>query len=304
VVEKDNLVVKKGNKISRWVMENLSLNLAKEVSTQPLPKPRKRIRRWSLMFVGDHGEIISVGRFKLMAISLAFVMIIVVASAACLYFFSKSNIEENINLKNALASLQQKVEALQDEKDILMVRLVLAESKLEPKKAKNQKKPAESASRSRALKKKTDIAPGASGTPAKPVQTKKLQAVDVKDVTVRHELLEIGGSSLRIKFTLKKIDQNSETVSGRAFVVLKHNEVDKDQWLVLPYVPLISGKPSRIKRGKHFSIARFKSMHFEKNYLAVPKLFKNMTVFIFAKTGALMLKKEFPIEIKEVISMR
>ncbi len=286
-------------------MENLPLNLAKEVSTQPLPKPKKRIRRWSLMFVGDHGEIISVGRFKLMAISLAFVMIIVVASAACLYFFSKSNIKENQNLKNALASLQQKVEALRDEKDILMVRLVVAESKLEPKQAKNRKKPAElSTAPIASVKKKTNIAPGTSGTPAKPVQTKKLQAVDVKDVIVRHKLLEIGGSSLRIKFTLKKTDQNSETVSGHAFVVLKHNEVDKNQWLILPSVPLISGKPARIKRGKYFSIARFKSMQFEKNYLAVPKLFKNMTVYIFAKTGALMLKKEFPIEIKEVVSMR
>ena len=286
-------------------MENQPLNIAKEVSKQPLPKPEKRIRRWSLMFVGDHGEIISVGRFKLMAISLVFVMIIVVASAACLYFFSKSNIEENRNLKSDLASLQQKVEALRGEKDILMVRLVMAESKLEHGQAKNQKKVAKSLNAPIAsVKKRTDIKTDVSETPAKPVRTKKLQAVDVKDVTVRHELLEIGGSSLRIKFTLKKVEQNPETVSGRAFVVLKHDEEDKDQWLVLPSVPLISGKPSRIKRGKYFSIARFKSMHFEKNYLDVPKLFKSMTVYIFNKTGALMLKKEFPIEIKEVVTMR
>ena len=286
-------------------MENLPLNTAKEVSNQPLPKPEKRIRRWSLMFVGDHGEIISVGRFKLMAIALVFVMIIVVASAACLYFFSKSNIEENLNLKNALGSMQQKVEALQDEKDILMVRLVMAESKLEPKQDKNQKQPAKSLNAPIAsVKKRTDIEIGVSKKPAKPVQTIKLQAVDVKGVTVRHELLGIGGSSLRIKFTLSKMDQNPENVSGRAFVVLKHDEDDKDQWLVLPSVPLISGKPSKIKRGKYFSIARFKSMHFEKNYLDVPKLFKNMTVYIFGKTGDLMLKKEFPIEIKEVVSMR
>ncbi len=286
-------------------MEDLPLKMAKEVSNEPLPKPEKRIRRWSLMFVGDHGEIISVGRFKLMAISLVFAMIIVIASAACLYFFSKSNIQENLNLKNALGSMQQKVEALQDEKDILMVRLVMAESKLEPKQDKNQKKLAKSLNApSASVKKRTDIEIGVSEALAKPVQTKKLQAVDVKDVTVRHELLGIGGSSLKIKFSLNKIDQNPENVSGRAFVVLKHDEVDKDQWLVLPSVPLISGKPSRIKRGKYFSIARFKSMHFEKNYLDVPKLFKNMTVYIFGNTGALMLKKEFPIEIKEVVSMR
>ena len=35
--------------------------------------------------------------------------------------------------------MQQKVEALQDEKDILMVRLVMAESKLEPKQDKRVK---------------------------------------------------------------------------------------------------------------------------------------------------------------------
>lgn len=286
-------------------MENQSLNPVKEIKNQSLPKPEKRIRRWSLMFVGDHGEIISVGRFKLMAISLVFVMIIVVASAACLYFFSKSNIEENLNLKTALGSLQQKVEALQDEKDILMVRLVMAESKLEPKQDKNQNKLAKSLNAPIAsAKKRTDIEIGVSETPSQSVQTKKLHAVDVKDVTVQHELLGIGGSSLRIKFTLSKIDQNPENVSGRAFVVLKQEEDDKDQWLVLPSVPLISGKPSRIKSGKYFSIARFKSMHFEKNYLDVPKLFKNMTVYIFGKTGALMLKKEFPIEIKEAVSMR
>jgi hypothetical protein len=286
-------------------MDNQPMDMAKELNNQTLPKPAKRIRRWSLMFVGDHGEIVSVGRFKLMAISLVFVMIIVVASAVCLYFFSKSNIKENRKLKNTLASTQQKVEDLQSEKDVLMVRLVMAESKLKQKQSNNQKQTAKSLNAPIAsVKRKTDIKTSIAETPAKPVKTKKLQAVDVKDVTVRHELLEIGGSSLRIKFTLNKVEQSPETVSGRAFVVLKHDEDDKDQWLVLPSVPLISGKPSRIKRGKYFSIARFKSMHFEKNYLDVPKLFKNMTVFIYNNTGALMLKKEFPIEIKEVVSMR
>jgi hypothetical protein len=181
----------------------------------------------------------------------------------------------------------------------------MAESKLERKQSNNQKQPDKSLNAPIAsANKKTDIKISVAETSAKPDKTKKIQAVDVKDVTVRHELLEIGGSSLRIKFTLNKVDQSPETVSGRAFVVLKHDEDDKDRWLVLPSVPLISGKPSRIKRGKYFSIARFKSMHFEKNYLDVPKLFKNMTVFIFNNTGALMLKKEFPIEIKEVVSMR
>ena len=73
-------------------MEDIQRNLEKEIAALHAPKPTRKNKRWTLMFVGDHGEIISVGRFKLMAISLVFVMIIVIASAVCLYFFSKSNI--------------------------------------------------------------------------------------------------------------------------------------------------------------------------------------------------------------------
>ncbi len=296
--------------------------LAKKIDALSPLKSKKKNQRWTLFFVGDYGETISLGDFKRLAIIFISVIFVVVVTMSCLFVLNWSKIKENRRLKNALANSQKAVVALQDEKDVLMIRLVLAEKKLktEPDKMdeKTVEKPAETSRAERAsteikpkaeLGKKADVlaqknpekkpASVSAEPPAEPVQTENLPAVGVDDLTVRNEA---DSNTLKVSFILKKIDPNLESVAGRAFVVLKHDDVDQDQWLTLPTVLLTSGKPSQPQRGQYFSISRFKLMKFEKPYQDDLLSLKNATIFVFSKAGQILLEAEFPIEIEEVVS--
>ena len=45
-------------------MEDIPRNLGKEVSRVKLPRPTRRAKPWTLLFVGDSGRVISIKRFK------------------------------------------------------------------------------------------------------------------------------------------------------------------------------------------------------------------------------------------------
>jgi len=299
-------------------MEEIPKNIEKEISELTSYKPSTRVRRWTLLFVGDHGKIISVSRFKGLALTAVFVFIIAVAAAVCLYFLYQDQREENKKLQEDLQVSQQIALSLRDKKDILMARLVVAESKIADSIATAKKPPAEKiipkpplqrpsvetisdagdAAKNALIAKKQPGEKSASGKTTESFQEVNSPGVAVEDLLVFNEGKN---NTLHVQFKLINTNQNSQSVSGRAFVILKESEADKDQWLTFPSVSLTSGKPSQIYKGQYFSIARFKPMNFEKNIQVDLKRFKSAKVFIFASTGELLLEKNLPIEMEESV---
>ncbi len=275
-------------------MENLQISLEKELNERSRPKPSKKTRRWTLLFVGEHGKIIPVTGVKTILILSALALFFAVTAAASLYFMHKATVKENRQLIDALTTSQRQVKALKHEKDILMARLVLTEP--ETGKAQGEiieKKPDEpSKTADDAATSTTSLQPEeAPDVPAQEVQSGQ---VDVDSFKVS---LEPYGSKLNVEFALKKIDPDSESISGYAFVVLKDTESKQDQWVVFPSAGFVSGSPSPVNRGQYFSIARFKWMKFEIDNLADARRFKYATVFVFALEGTLLVKKDFPVSI-------
>jgi cytoskeletal protein RodZ len=307
-------------------MKRSSGNRVKELNGIAVPKPKKRASRWTLLFVGDRGKVIPVKRFKGLAITLTFAVFIVVALAVGLYFLYNSEAEENRSLVNALGVSRQQVRSLQDEKELLMVRLVLAESKIKAVQVETEEK---------TIEKKTDLSKDKTASAAikppapdikKVVETVKEvpaekaavitavvedepdilepsmpdaepQMVSIEDLKVLNTLED---NKLKVTFKLRKSNQNLETISGHAFVVLKRDRDDRKQWFAIPSVSLVSGKPSRIRRGQYFSIARFKAMKFQHKYSGDPKRFQYVTVFIYGADKKLLLESEFPITVQKM----
>jgi hypothetical protein len=307
-------------------MKRSSGNRVKELNGIAVPKPKKRASRWTLLFVGDRGNVIPVKRFKGLAITLTFAVFIVVALAVGLYFLYNSEAEENRSLINALGVSRQQVRSLQDEKELLMVRLVLAESKIKAVRNETEEK---------TIEKKTDLSKDKTASAAikppapdikKVVETVKEvpaekaavitavvedepdilepsmpdaepQMVSIEDLKVLNTLED---NKLKVTFKLRKSNQNLETISGHAFVVLKHDRDNRKQWFAIPSVSLVSGKPSRIRRGQYFSIARFKAMKFQHKYSGDPKRFQYVTVFIYGADKKLLLESEFPITVQKM----
>jgi hypothetical protein len=206
-------------------------------------------------------------------------------------------VKENRQLIDNLAALRQQINALKHEKDILTARLVLTESETEKAQGeiaeKRPDKPSKAADDT-----------GTSTASVQPEETPETVAPDVPaqeghpgrvEVDSFKASLEPYDSTVNMEFALKKIDPDSDSISGYAFVVLKDTQSNPDRWLVFPSADFVSGSPSPINRGQYFSIARFKWMKFTINNLSDIRRYKYAAVFVFASEGALLMEKDFPI---------
>ncbi len=116
-------------------------------------------------------------------------------------------------------------------------------------------------------------------------------SVGVKDFSASHSP---ENNILRVQFLIN----NLSTTPGYIFVVLKPDNSNQDSWLVIPSVNLTSGIPSDIKRGKFFKICRYKSVHLMATKQTEPEKFILATIFVFTRTGELVLEKDIPVSIK------
>lgn len=298
-------------------MENLPKNLEKELGVRTQPKPSKKTRKWNLLIVGDHGKIIPVTRFKGLMVTSAIVLVAAVITAVFFYFIYMKSVKENKNLAVALDVSRQSLSAVRDEKDILMTRLVLAESRIKEIQEKQAPKttPATPPAKS-GPDAAIQVVPVSEkiASPPEPVQEQKPEpdtqttpsagkhpdGVAVEAFLVFHET---DTNKLKVEFQIKNMTPGSEIVSGYAFVILKRNAADRTEGLVFPSVKMISGKPSLINTGQYFSISRFKSMKFEKDNMANFSGLKSATVFIYATSGELLMDKTFPISVEERASV-
>lgn len=265
---------------------------------------RKTSGQWSFLFVKENGEIISINRFKELVITLVTVVAIMAITVTVFAVLFKSEKGKNDHLKKALKISEQKITALQEEKDVLMVRLVLAESRAKDKRSDvrgdiNEPSLETQSNNSRLKEGNTNtdgskkvVFPESKKTTETATDVTIPATVNVENVDVFHDTKN---KMLNVKFILKKTDGTAKKVSGRAFVLLKGNNGKIDP-LVIPSVSLSpEGIPSQIKRGQYFSIANLKWMNFKKKFQSTTKPFKYLTVFIFSTEGKLLLEKEMAI---------
>ncbi|HUV51408.1 MAG TPA: hypothetical protein VMW78_10380 [Anaerolineae bacterium] len=237
--------------------------------------------------------MISIKKPKMVVITLAIILVIAIVSFFWSLIIFRSMIEDNKNLSNALDISRQEVVSLRDEKDLLMVRLVVAEAKIKNRDADILTSDSKAIDKTASLPDKKQV-----GEKTDLAGPEKLQKTTMADFSI---LFEPDTDVLNVQFKIINASQNDPPVSGHAFVILKQNKDDQSTWLTFPSVSLVSGKPANFKKGQYFSILRFKIIKFKAQNESDPKRFKTATVFVFATTGELLIEKSFPVEIKESV---
>jgi len=111
-------------------MENIPGNLDKELSNLSVPKPHKKKRAWSLLFVSDDGKMVPIHRFKGLTIFSTIILAIAIICALGFYYLYKISQEDTTKYKAALAQSDSQVRALKDERDILLSQLVIAQTQI------------------------------------------------------------------------------------------------------------------------------------------------------------------------------
>ena len=264
--------------------------------------------RWTLLFVGNRGKPITIKRFKGMVLITLSVIIVSIAIGIGLFFWNRDILSEKKELEAQLKRVEEQIQELRDERDILMTRLVLAGSRTE------------GAQESAPVKQAEEEMPAADHPVATDVETSEpvviaeteneKQNVDSMQaersppssgLSVAVENFKVntrsGSNSLRIQFKLKNTSPYSQHVSGHAIVVLKGEAVEQSDWLALPDISLVGGKPTGSQQGNAFGISNFRIMKFRTRKPLSPEKFQTASIFVFTKTGELLLEQDFPVEI-------
>jgi|GEM_PF-446309 len=298
-------------------MEDIPRDVQKEIDSYKAPRKGRKSGHWTLLFVGDQGEVVTIRKFKGLMLLAICIMIVALSAAASIYMLYKKPFEENRRLEAELAKVGGQIRMLGEERDLLLTRLGIAESKLKKAQAAAQPAaiasdpgtkpvdaPADTASPDSAAAPVAPSAPAPAAEPEPPVkreapptvtpeEVKPEIKVDVRDFRVRHAPEQ---KLLNVQFRLKNVNVEAGAVSGRTFVVLKSDRDAETGFLTIPKARLVDGKPARIHRGRYFSISRFNVVKFKSTYEAPPRTLNSATVFVYSGAGDLLLEKHFAIE--------
>ena len=269
---------------------------------------------WTLLLIGELGNTMS---FRLSKSLIATLMACAVASLALMVFLIVSYYgvrTENKGLKRDLESIRADLVEANKGKERALVRLMVLEGPVKPDDEKEEpsssQKPPEKApegpSSPGPVREETkDVVP----EPVKPVEVpssaESIEAAaeapgPMTPERVSVEKLEInqgaGGHLLAYRFVLTNIDPQGNRVKGYTFVVLNPEKGSEQPSVVSPSVPLEDGKPAVFKKGKYFSITRFKPVSGSFPDGEAMESYESATVYVYSEDGNRLVVEGFQID--------
>ena len=270
-------------------------------------------RRWHFLLVGEHGQIKSVRKFRGLVITAVAFVVIAVIGIAGLGFLYVQGLAHSTKLNHRITELRQQVAAIQSEKEILMARLVIAETKLEDE---ADTTPAKTAGVDTASIPEGSSEPSPKADTKQPVAVKPPQrepavtsSIDLSPPSAEMQVgiaveefdavLDTYQNILTLKYKVRNTNTDGDKVAGHTVLILSNSDQDMSTWVTLPNVKLIDGRPTG-DQGQPFRIARFRIAKFTIEGYAEPDQFDTATVFVYTRNGELILEKEFSIQIKVI----
>jgi hypothetical protein len=272
-----------------------------------------RETRWHLLKVGTNGSVRPLVHFKGWVVTLCGLMIVMMLTIAW-FLFSWLSVKEDLDAVQKIVSRQaQVIESIRHEKDGVLARLVIAQSKLKlvaagpttqqqqastdlnsvaPAPAKPETGPAEKQGVSPVIKPKA-VAQTSDTTPA----TGGSNEVVIPDKVVADNLFICASpddTSMMIEFKVINMGTRQQPVSGHVFIIIKDANHRQDQWLVLPSAMLMDGRPLQ-SRGQRFRIYNYRTIKFKVVH-ENPGMFTHATIFVFKNSGELIFERDFTLE--------
>ncbi len=303
-------------------MEDISRELEKEIA-QSKPKPHKQDRKTRVIIVDDFGEMKSGEYLKTLVRLFFFLTVIGMVSTGALFYLYTDSLKQVKSNWERLSIAEKEVIDLTSEKEVLMAKLVISGNSLaiisEPEIDKSKEAVMTGEKKSLASKTKDLIttplgseAPvGADGQSianngkqkiepelntisetAENLQSTNGSRIVEKTVSIEKFTVTKDGKNgdLLVRFDIRNISKKPGDVSGRIFTVLKPENQNDSQWLVVPTSPLKNGVPSLFRKGQYFSIAHFKPVKFRIKNESNPDFFKKASIFIFNNQGDLIFE--------------
>ena len=268
-------------------------------------------RRWTVLFIGDHGKVIAFKRVKTL-LALAGAAFLLSLAAVCVFAVVNHTLHRrNTELQQALEASGQAIRDLRHDRDLLTAQAVLVETKMREtlagvnRSAAEVLEPVSAGAADKAPPKPLPGRPGeASASGKSPTPSSDRAAVRVpvgKGEGIAAEDLEIryhrGSNTLELQFKIVNTSPGRKPLNGHAVAVLKGSRLDPTEWTAMPAVGLTKGRPSGRQPGYRFSISHSKAfiqtMPAPRNLPA----YDAAILYVFSNEGELLTAREFPVDI-------
>jgi hypothetical protein len=267
-------------------------------------------RRWTVLFIGDHGRVIAFKRIKtLIALALA-VLGVALAAVAVLLVVNQRLHGRGRELQQRLEESRRRIESLSHQNDLLAAQAALVEAKMKEtlsgigrpagdrkRSSSEPGRPADQTSPpAEAVAEDTDgtSATASPGTEMRP-PINSGEAVEVEGFSVKYDPVR---RSIDLKYKLIAPSTGRKPAAGHVIVVFKDEQLEPEAWLAMPRVELPRGRPSGLQKGYSFSINYSKAFA---HSMPVPKPLPGFTtavLYVFSREGQLVLAREYAVRLQ------
>lgn len=265
--------------------------------------------KWSILFIGEDGKVVTVKHFKGMVTGLAVLLALLVLGVVVLYYQYHNRAGNVAALQNDIAAVQAEKRKLRDEKDQMMARLVILESRLKEQAmhapAEDVAGPSGNEAPIQAVAKQPTPAGAAPEKEPKGASkvSKTIAAADDQTqgppLSIANQNLTVcqdpDSDSMRVEYKVINTGAKDVPQTGRSVIVLKGDSMNSEDWIVLPSVPLLDLKPSG-ERGKRFRIYNFRTLKYKVASSAVKGNLETATIFTFTVDGKLAMERDYSLD--------
>lgn len=264
-------------------------------------------KKWSILFIGEEGKVVTVKHFKGIVAGLTAVLTALVLAVMVLSYQFQHRAERIEKLRRGMAGVEEENSSLKDEKDRMLARLVILESQLKAlekeKAAGKAGKPQKEGEPVEKAAKEPAPAPSTEKEETKPQAVAKSQAAASQTqwppVTIANKNLIVcqdpNSESMRVEYKVINTGPKDTPAAGRSVIILKGDNMNAEDWIVLPNVPLLDLKPAG-ERGKRFRIYNFRTLKYMVELSAVKGRLETATIYTFTVEGELLMERDYPLE--------
>jgi hypothetical protein len=272
---------------------------------------REDRRRWTVLFIGDHGKVIAFKRVKILLALTGAVFLLSLAAVCVLAVVNHTLHRRNTELQQGLEASGQAIRDLRHDRDLLTAQAVLVETKMRETLAGVNRSPAavlEPAPAVPADKAPPKPIPGRSGeasafgkalTPSSDPAAVRAsvgtrEGIAAEDLGIRYHR---SSNTLELQFKIVNTSPGRKPLNGHAVAVLKGSGLEPTEWTAMPAVGLTKGRPSGRQPGYRFSISHSKA--FTQTMPAPRDLsaYDAAILYVFSNEGELLTAREFPVDI-------
>jgi hypothetical protein len=268
-------------------------------------------RRWTVLFIGDHGKVIAFKRVKIVLALAGATFLLSLAAVCVLAVVNYTLHRRNTELQQGLEASGQTIRDLRHDRDLLTAQVVLVETKMRETLAGVNRSPAavldpvpvgatdKAPPQPVAVRPGEATASGKSPAPASdpaavraPVGTR--DGIAAEDLRIRYHR---GSNTLELQFKIVNTSPGRKPLNGHAVAVLKGSRLEPTEWTAMPAVGLTKGRPSGRQPGYRFSISHSKTFI---QTMPAPRdlpAYDAAILYLFSRAGELLTAREFPVDI-------